>query len=274
MPVFWLSEKDLSFPHPELANEDGILAIGGDLSLDRLLIAYNIGLFPWYNPDDPILWWSPDPRFVLFPDELKIAKSMRSYFNQQKFTVTFDQNFEAVIRNCKNQLRKGQTGDTWISEDMIIAYCNLHKAGYAHSVEVWKEDELVGGLYGVSLGKVFFGESMFSKESNASKFGFITLVKYLSAKGYVLIDCQQETKHLKSLGGRSISRNDFLKIITDNQNEVTTPGSWTPVSDQTNLLDYVTNKLKDKRIKILYPFFYPLAPLLTFHTSSNHFPLP
>ncbi len=231
MPVFWLSEKDLSFPHPELANEDGILAIGGDLSVERLLIAYNNGLFPWYNPEDPILWWSPDPRFVLFPDELKVAKSMRSYFNQRKFEVTFDQDFEKVIRNCKNQDRKGQVGGTWISEDMINAYCNLYEAGYAHSVEVWKGKELVGGLYGIGLGKMFFGESMFAKESNASKVGFITLVKYLIAKGYRLIDCQQETKHLKSLGGRSIPRKSFLEMVTENQEIPTTPGHWNTEED-------------------------------------------
>lgn len=247
MPVFWLSEKDLSFPNPELANEDGILAIGGDLSLDRLLVAYNCGLFPWYNPEDPILWWSPDPRFVLFPEELKIAKSMRSYFNQKKFTVTFDQNFGEVIRNCKTQKRKGQSGDTWISADMIAAYEKLHEAGFAHSVEVWKDSELVGGLYGVSLGKIFFGESMFSKASNASKFGFITLVKYLTAKGFKLIDCQQETKHLTSLGGRNLSRSAFLKIIKENQNEPTTPGSWSQAEGTQNLLAYVTSAMKKEK---------------------------
>lgn len=231
MPVFWLSEKDLNFPHPELANEDGILAIGGDLSVERLLIAYNNGLFPWYNPEDPILWWSPDPRFVLFPEELKIAKSMRSYFNQRKFEVSFDRSFEQVIRNCKTQTRKGQVGGTWISEAMVNAYCNLHKAGYAHSVEVWKDDELVGGLYGIGLGKMFFGESMFSKMSNASKVGFITLVKYLTAKDYRLIDCQQETKHLKSLGGNNISRSSFLKMVRENQDLPTIVGSWNTSED-------------------------------------------
>lgn len=246
MPVFWLSEKDINFPHPELANEDGILAIGGDLSIERLLIAYNNGLFPWYNPDDPILWWSPDPRFVLFPEELKIAKSMRSYFNQKKFSVTFDKNFDAVIRNCQSQPRKGQSGDTWISEDMIKAYCNLHQEGYAHSVEVWKDQTLVGGLYGVSLGKIFFGESMFSKVSNASKFGFITLVKYLISKDYTLIDCQQETRHLQSLGGKNISRNAFLKRITENQKFPTTPGKWDQLTEDKNPLDYVLDALKGK----------------------------
>lgn len=226
MPVFWLSEDHITFPHPGLANEDGILAIGGDLSVERLLHAYQIGLFPWFNPEDPILWWSPDPRFVLFPEELKIAKSMRPYFNQNKFTCTFDTQFEQVIRNCKDQWRKGQGGGTWISEEMIHAYQKLHEQGYAHSCEVWQGDELVGGLYGVSLGKVFFGESMFAKASNASKFGFITLVQQLKEWGFWLVDCQQETKHLSSLGGRSIPRQDFLDYMKKNEEEQTRRGSW------------------------------------------------
>lgn len=242
MPVFWLSDENLNFPPAELANEDGILAIGGDLSVDRLLVAYNNGLFPWYNPEDPILWWCPDPRFVLFPEELKIAKSMRSYFNQRKFEVSFDRDFEQVIRSCKNQKRKGQGGGTWISEEMIQAYWNLHEAGYAHSVEVWNAGKLVGGLYGVSLGKIFFGESMFSKESNASKVGFITLVKYLAAKGIELIDCQQETNHLKSLGARSISRASFLKIVNKNQSNSTNTASWK--NDEEDFYGYVFADLK------------------------------
>ena len=231
MPVFWLSEDNISFPNPELANEDGILAVGGDLSVERLLLAYQIGLFPWFNPEDPILWWSPDPRFVLFPSELKIAKSMRSYFNQRKFEVTFDKDFEKVIRACKDQYRGGQIGGTWISEDMVEAYCDLHKAGFAHSVEVWKEDDLVGGLYGVSIGKVFFGESMFAKENNASKVGFIALVRVLESLGFKLIDCQQETAHLKSLGGRSIKRSDFLTFLEENKEEKTIRGSWSGIVD-------------------------------------------
>lgn len=226
MPVFWLSEDHIAFPHPSLANEDGILAIGGDLSVERLLKAYEIGLFPWFNPEDPILWWSPDPRFVLFPDELKVAKSMRPYFNQKKFTITIDTQFKAVMEACKDQWRKGQSGGTWISEDMIAAYCKLHELGYAHSCEVWQEEELVGGLYGIGLGKVFFGESMFAKVSNASKFGFISLVQKLEEKGYWLIDCQQETQHLKSLGARSIPRGDFLNFMNRNESEKTWKGSW------------------------------------------------
>jgi len=231
MPVFWLSEEELSFPNPELANEDGILAVGGDLSVERLLLAYQNGIFPWYNPEDPILWWSPDPRFVLFPAELKIAKSMRSYFNQRKFEVTFDQEFEKVIIACKESYRKGQGGGTWISDQMVEAYCNLHSEGFAHSAEVWKGGDLVGGLYGVCLGKVFFGESMFSNVNNASKVGFITLVRMLQDQGFNLIDCQQETKHLKSLGGRSIKRSDFLKFIKQNKKEKTKPGSWNGIID-------------------------------------------
>jgi len=225
MPIFWLKEDSIIFPHPELANEDGILAVGGDLSIKRLLYAYSIGLFPWFNPTDPILWWSPDPRFVLFPEELKISKSMRSYFNQKKFTVTFDTRFEEVIRTCSTHKRRGQ-GGTWISKEMINAYCDLHKAGWAHSVEVWKGEELVGGLYGVAIGKVFFGESMFTKVSNASKFALISLVKTLKKQNFNLIDCQQPTNHLGSLGARSIRRHEFLELLRENEDEESIVGDW------------------------------------------------
>ena len=230
MPVFWLSEDEITFPPAHLANPDGILAIGGDLSTDRLLLAYQKGLFPWFNPEDPILWWSPDPRFVLYPDELKIAKSMRPYFNQKKFDFSFDQDFEQIIRSCQQQWRKGQEGGTWISDAMIQAYLQLHKKGYAHSVEVWQDGELVGGLYGVSIGKVFFGESMFSRVSNASKAGFITLVKILERMGFWLIDCQQETRHLRSLGGRAIPREEFLNYMRKNESEQSLVGYWTDLS--------------------------------------------
>ncbi len=213
MPVFWLSPHDISFPNPALANRHGILAIGGDLSPQRLLHAYSIGLFPWFNPDEPIAWWCPDPRCVLFPDALIIHKSMRPYFNQQKFKVTFDQDFTGVMRNCKTM----REGETWISEVMIAAYSTLHHMGHAHSVEVWEGDTMVGGLYGVVIGKVFFGESMFASVSNASKVGFITLVQHLKEQDFVLIDCQQATAHLQSMGARTIPRTDFLAILEKNR---------------------------------------------------------
>ncbi len=225
MPIFWLSDQKIAFPDPELAEKEGVLAIGGDLSPRRLLTAYRMGIFPWFGPGEPILWWSPNPRFVLFPDELKVARSMRPYFNQRKFDVTFDQEFERVIRECASQKRSGQRG-TWITRGMVEGYCQLHEQGYAHSVEVWKEEELVGGLYGISLGKVFFGESMFAHASNASKYGFITLVRELEKRGFWLIDCQQETSHLASLGARSIKRREFLGHLRKNEAEQTLRGSW------------------------------------------------
>ena len=211
-----------------MASENGILAVGGDLSPERLILAYQYGIFPWFNEGDPILWWSPDPRFVLFPDELKVSKSMRPYFNQKKFRCTIDHNFEAVIRNCQQNRRGQQFGmGTWITEEMLNAYIHLYELGIAHSVEVWKEDQLVGGLYGLALGKCFFGESMFTKTNNASKFGFISLVRYLKKEGFRLIDCQQETQHLASLGARSISREDFLAFLEENEKIAIQPGKWT-----------------------------------------------
>ena len=226
MPVFLLSEDRLSFPSPELATAEGVLAVGGDLSPERLLLAYQHGIFPWYTADEPILWWSPNPRFVLFPSDLKVSKSMRPYFNQKKFNVTFDRFFERVIRKCKMP-RKGQWGgDTWITDDMVAAYLLLHQLGYAHSVEVWEGGKMIGGLYGVSLGKCFYGESMFADRSNASKFGFIVLVKKLKSLGFNLIDCQQQTKHLATLGARPITRNSFLELLENNEKEETMVGDW------------------------------------------------
>jgi leucyl/phenylalanyl-tRNA--protein transferase len=225
MPVFWL-DKDLRFPPPTLASEEGILAIGGDLSPERLLLAYGMGIFPWFNPGEPILWWSPDPRFVLFPKELKVAKSMRPYLNQQKFGVTFDQRFAGVMSHCRHSPRNGQSGASWITDNMIAAYTRLHHMGYAHSVEVWQGDALVGGLYGIALGKCFFGESMFTKVPNASKVGFILLVRWLEAQGFVLVDCQQQTQHLASLGARAIPRDVFLDILVKNKAETTQIKQW------------------------------------------------
>ncbi len=219
-------KTDIWFPDVEESTEEGIVAVGGDLSVERLILAYSRGIFPWYSSDrSPILWWSPNPRFVLFPENLIVSKSMRPYFNQNKFQVNWDQNFEDVIKNCQKIDREDQPG-TWITSKMLAAYIQLHKKGYAHSVEVWLENELVGGLYGISLGKVFFGESMFAKVSNASKFGFISLVNQLKQKGFLLIDCQQETKHLESLGANAIKRKDFIDILNDNNIEETYIGSW------------------------------------------------
>ena len=225
MPIFQLSKDNINFPHPSLSRPDGILAIGGDLSPERLLLAYRNGIFPWYNEGEPILWWSPDPRFVLFPSELKVSKSMRPYFNQKKFSVTYDTAFELIMRHCAEALRKGQNG-TWITEEMIRAYCQLHNLGFAHSVEVWKEAELVGGLYGLSIGKIFFGESMFTHQSNASKFGFISLVRALESKGFHLIDCQQQTRHLGSLGARPIPRSEFLSHLDQYVSKPSLTGDW------------------------------------------------
>lgn len=224
--MFLLSKESIEFPSPELANSRGILAVGGDLSPQRLLLAYNMGIFPWYERGSQIMWWSLDPRFVLFPNELKVSKSMRPYFNQNKFELTCDKAFEEVIRACQTQ-RGFLRSDTWITEDMEEAYCRLHTLGFAHSVEVWQGGKLVGGLYGVSLGKCFFGESMFSKVSNASKFGFIALTRRLEELGFGLIDCQQETNHLASLGARSIPRREFLAILKKNEQEETLQGKWT-----------------------------------------------
>lgn len=208
----YLLTQELFFPPVSEANDDGILAIGGDLSPKRLLLAYQSGIFPWFEDDEPIIWWSPNPRMVLFLDELVVSKSMRNILNRNVFKVTFNQNFRAVISNCQNIKRNGQNG-TWITNDMIEAYCKLNEMGIAKSVEVWQNEELVGGLYGIDLGHIFCGESMFSKVSNASKVAFIALVDQLKANNYKLLDCQVYNEHLESLGCREIDRIDFMKIL-------------------------------------------------------------
>lgn len=198
------------FPKVTKTNEDGLLAIGGNLSVERLLNAYKKGIFPWYEVGQPILWWSPDPRFVLFPEKLKVSKSMRQTLRNCNYTVTINKDFRQVISECAKVKREGQFS-TWITDEMIEAYCNLHNLGYAKSVEVWKADTLVAGLYGVDLnGNVFCGESMFTKESNASKVGFITFVEN---SNYKLIDCQVYTNHLESLGAEDIPRKEFINFL-------------------------------------------------------------
>ncbi|MBW2937015.1 leucyl/phenylalanyl-tRNA--protein transferase [Aureisphaera sp. CAU 1614] len=211
--MIYLSSQ-LWFPSVTEASKEGLLAIGGDLSSDRLLLAYRSGIFPWFEDDQPILWWSPDPRMVLFPERFKVSKSLKKVLDANIFQVTFNQNFSEVIKQCASVKRKGQRG-TWITSEMISAYQELHEKGFAKSVEVWKEGKLVGGLYGIDLPekKVFCGESMFSKESNASKVGFYILIEKLKERNYKLIDCQVYTNHLYSLGAEEIPRNEFLKAL-------------------------------------------------------------
>jgi leucyl/phenylalanyl-tRNA--protein transferase len=211
MPLFAL-DNELLFPPAHLAEPDGLLAIGGDLSPERLLLAYRSGIFPWYEGEH-ILWWCPDPRFVLFPAELKLGKTIRPLLKKNEFEFTTNKAFASVIHHCKETKRPGQEG-TWITDEVEKAYCKLHELGYAHSAEVWQDSELVGGLYGIKLGKVFFGESMFSKVSNASRFAFIKYVQQLKEEGIELVDCQVYTEYLESFGARMIDRKEFSKLLT------------------------------------------------------------
>lgn len=210
---------ELVFPDPESASPEGILAFGGDLNPERLMLAYRSGIFPWYNEGEPIIWYCPDQRMVLFPKELKISKSMRRMMRRNEFTITWNQAFEKVIRACQKSPRKDQYG-TWITDDMMEAYIKLHELGHAKSVEVWRDQELVGGLYGVDLGSVFCGESMFSKVSNTSKLAFIHLVQTLEKKHYKFIDCQVYNEHLESLGAREIPRKEFINYLRRNEEEI------------------------------------------------------
>ncbi|MCM4166814.1 Leucyl/phenylalanyl-tRNA--protein transferase [Arenibacter antarcticus] len=209
--MFLLDDR-LVFPNVENADEEGLLAVGGNLSPERLVLAYRNGIFPWFNEDSPILWWSPDPRMVLFPKEVRISKSMRQLIKRNSFKITWNTNFIEVLQECSAIDRKGQNG-TWITDGMKKAYIHLHEIGIAKSIEVWDEDVLVGGLYGVDLGHVFCGESMFSKASNASKYAFIHLAQELEAQGYKVIDCQVYNSHLESLGAKEIPRSEFIEIL-------------------------------------------------------------
>lgn len=211
----WLDPNNLWFPDPSqaLQDPDGLIAVGGDLSPERILVAYHKGIFPWFNPGDPILWWSPNPRTVIFPEQLHISKSLRKILRQGNYKVSFDHCFEAVMRACASP--RSYADDTWINEDIIAGYCTLHERGVAHSVEVWRDNELVGGLYGIALGRVFFGESMFSYADNASKVGFAHLVRQLRMWDFQLIDCQVANNHLFSLGAVEIPREDFQRILVN-----------------------------------------------------------
>jgi len=209
--IFQLTDE-LIFPPVEQATEEGILAVYGDLSVERLLLAYRQGIFPWFSEGEPIIWWSPDPRMVLFPDKLHVSKSLQRLVAGKRFQVTFDQCFSEVIRQCAKAPRNDQPG-TWITKEMMTAYGRLHEKGHAHSVEVWQQDQLVGGLYGVTVGACFCGESMFSQVSNASKVALVHLVKRLQQQQFQLIDCQMHTPHLESLGAELLPRSQYIELL-------------------------------------------------------------
>jgi leucyl/phenylalanyl-tRNA--protein transferase len=224
VPIFLLTDK-IEFPPPHLASREGLLAIGGDLSRKRLLLAYHMGIFPWFSDDEPILWWSPDPRLVLYPNEIRISKTLKKIVRKGLFKVTMDFEFVQVINQCA-QIRLQNNQGTWIVEDMIDAYCKLHEAGFAHSVEAWHQGELAGGLYGVSLGRCFFGESMFTRISNASNVALVKLVEYLNALSFDMIDCQLKTQHLLRFGAKEIPRSTFLKQLEESLKAPTKIGKW------------------------------------------------
>lgn len=211
MPVFRLTDS-LIFPDPDLADEEGLLAVGGDLSPERLLLAYSMGIFPWYSRRSPILWWSPDPRLLLIPSEIKMSRSLRQTIRKNIFRITVDTAFSEVIRKCASVHTK-EDGETWITKEMLDAYTRLHELGFAHSVEIWRTDDLVGGLYGISLGKAFFGESMFSLEADASKVALVHLADILRSRGFLFIDCQVTTSHLMRMGAREIGRPEFIVML-------------------------------------------------------------
>jgi len=226
MPLFRLSEK-IEFPPAWLARSDGLLCIGGDLSTERLLLAYQNGIFPWFSEEEPLLWWSPDPRLVLYPNTIKISRTLKKKIKRAPFRITVDNAFEQTIVSC-SQPRRGSQDGTWLVEEMIEAYIRLHKHGYAHSIETWHENVLVGGLYGVTLGGSFFGESMFSRASDASKIALTALATLLNAKGFDMIDCQVTTPHLVNMGAVEVSREQFLNALTPSIERQMNPNIWDP----------------------------------------------
>lgn len=221
-----LNDSNLAFPDISnaLQEPNGLLAVGGDLSVERLLVAYRQGIFPWFERGQPILWWSPDPRMVMFPAELRLSRSLRRTLRRHEFTVTADQDFKGVIQACAAP--RGYTSETWITPAMQAAYIRLHEAGHAHSVEVWEANELVGGLYGLDLGGIFFGESMFSRRDNASKIAFAYLVKHLHAWDYRVIDCQVSSEHLASFGAREIDRDEFRTLLPSPSEQALAARHW------------------------------------------------
>jgi len=230
MHVYLLSDE-IVFPSPQLAPKEGLLAVGGDLSRERLLLAYRMGIFPWFGEDEPILWWCPDPRLVLYPENLNISKSLKKVIKQGRFTVTMDQAFEQVIRACAD-IRVQNDEPTWIVDAIIEAYGDLHTSGVAHSVEAWVDGNLAGGLYGVALGKCFFGESMFTRVTNASKVAFVHLVDFLTAFAFKLIDCQVPTAHMVRFGARTIPRGLFLEQLNKALQAPTLEGAWSERFEQ------------------------------------------
>jgi len=225
MPIYQLNET-IGFPDPSEANEEGLLAIGGDLSAERIITAYSLGIFPWFNDDSSILWWSPNPRLILEPKKFKLSKSLKRIIRKNNYRVVFDEQFEQVIKNCAQTIRKDEEG-TWITNNMESAYIDLFEKGLAHSVEVYEDKKMIGGLYGVSLGKAFFGESMFFKKNDASKVALYYLCRELEKWGFHFIDAQVETDHLLSLGAEKIDRDDFLDRLQSAQESLTCMGKWT-----------------------------------------------
>ncbi len=226
MPVFLLPDDEIAFPDPQLAEEDGLLAIGGDLSPMSLLTAYSLGIFPWFNEGDPVLWWSLNPRLLCFPDEAKFSKSLLRRIRRKEYQIKIDTAFREIITHCASAYRSGQTEGTWITEEVIEAYCKLHELGYAHSFETYQENKLIGGLYGLSIGSMFSGESMFHLQTDASKVAFYYLIQAAKLLGFDFIDCQQETDHLQTMGARSVPRTDFLKLLDKSILNETIKGSW------------------------------------------------
>ncbi|MBF0302622.1 MAG: leucyl/phenylalanyl-tRNA--protein transferase [Desulfamplus sp.] len=231
MPVFMLSNSSIQFPPPHLARYDGLICVGGDLTSQRLIKAYQNGIFPWFSEGDPILWWSPDPRLVLYPDKINISRSLNKKIRKQCFTITMDTAFEEVIVAC-SQYRGEKRKSTWLVDEMVKAYRDLHKLGYAHSVESWQDGKLAGGLYGVSLGRIFFGESMFSYISDASKVALASLCGYLKQQNFDLIDCQVTSEHLLSMGAEEISRRGFIRQLKSSLKHESIKGKWEFSSDK------------------------------------------